>query len=160
SDQLSTSQDKFGPRTEVYNGIDIIVNARFARGGLVQGGMNTGQTTFNNCAIIDSPSLPSGATTNTTFCKTKLPMKGQTQYKFSPVYPLPWWKVQASAAFQSYAGIPINATRTYSSAEIAPSLGRQLSAGATGSSTIAIVEPNTLYEKRGNQLDLRFTKIV
>ena len=56
------------------------------------------------------------------------------------------------------------ATRSYTNAEIAPSLGRNLSScpAETGTcsstATVVLIEPNTQFEKRLTQFDLRFSK--
>ena len=156
-DNLVTQVSNFGKRTEVYNGVDIGINARFGTGGMLAGGVSTGQTDFDNCVVVDSPQLQ--------FCKNTLPWASQTQVKFSGVYPLPW-KLQASAVYQNLPGIPVLATRAYSNSEIAPSLGRNLSncPAATGSCTatasVVLLEPNTIREDRLNQLDVRLTKSV
>ena len=47
-----------------------------------------------------------------------------------------------------------------SNAEIKPSLGRDLAAGAKGVATIVLIEPNTVFEDRVNQLDFRLTRTV
>jgi hypothetical protein len=60
--------------------------------------------------------------------------------------------------------VAILASRTFTNAEIAGSLGRNLSScpGAVGACTatqsIAMVEPNTLREERLTQVDARLTK--
>lgn len=43
-------------------------------------------------------------------------------------------------------------------AQILPSLGRNLAAGAAGTATIDLIPAGTLYEDRIQQLDLRFTR--
>jgi hypothetical protein len=98
-----TQAANFGPRTEVYNGVDVAFTARFGRGGTLSGGVATGRTVNDNCAVIDSPQA-------TLFCRTVNPFSAQTQVKLSGVYPLPWWGIQASAAFQNLAGIPLAAS--------------------------------------------------
>src|SRR5437867_11840420 len=47
-------------------------------------------------------------------------------------HPLPWWGIQLSATVQNIPGPPIVATAVVPSAQIAPSLGRDLAAGAAG----------------------------
>jgi hypothetical protein len=162
TNNLVTAGEHFGTRTEVYNGIDVTMSARFGAGGLLQGGFNTGRTDYDNCVEVDYPGQVLATTTvqPRDFCRYSLPFEGQTQYKFSGVYPLPWWGILASGTFQNLAGIPIAANRPYANAEIAPSLGRNLSAGATGTATVALLEPNTMFEKRLTQVDLRVTKVV
>lgn len=77
------------------------------------------------------------------------------QYKFGGSYELPFG-IQLSATLQSFRGGPIQANATFTNAQIAPSLGRSLSAGSTAS--VTLLEPNTLYNERVSQLDLRFAK--
>ncbi|MBM3776810.1 MAG: TonB-dependent receptor [Acidimicrobiia bacterium] len=140
----------YGKRTEVYNGFDVSLNARFGDGGLLQGGMSTGQTTFNSCVTIDSPqaSLPG-------FCDFKLPFEGQTQYKVAFIYPLPL-DIKASGTYQNLPGIPLAATLVVLSPQVAPTLGRNL---ASGVAILNILEPNTIFEERLSQFDLRLTKV-
>jgi hypothetical protein len=91
---------------------------------------------------------------------------GGTQVKVEGSYPLPWYGIQASLVYQNLAGILFNTSYVATNAQIAPSLGRNLSScGATNpcSTTItlsnALYSPNTQSEARLNQLDLRFTKL-
>src|SRR5439155_12754466 len=53
-----------------------------------------------------------------------------------------------------------NADRVYTSAQIAPSLGRSLASGVNGTATVPLVPALTLYEDRFSQLDLRLTKVI
>lgn len=152
NDNLITQGREFGRRTEVYHGMDAGINARFGQGGLLQGGMSTGQTSFNNCVTVDSPQASQPG-----FCNFKLPFRGQTQYKIAWVYPLPY-DVKFSGTYQNLAGVPQSATYVATNAQIAPSLGRNLSSGAGGVAVLTIMEPNTAFEDRLQQVDLRFTK--
>ena len=152
-DNYTTQTSNFGKRTEVYNGFDIGINARLGRGGLVQGGMSSGRTDFNSCVVVDSPEAAQPG-----FCNSQLPFRGQTQVKFAVVYPLPF-HVQVSGTYQNLPGIPLSASVVVPNAQIAPSLGRNLSAGATANVTLSIMEPNTLFEDRRSQVDLRFARI-
>lgn len=147
----------FGKRTEVYNGLEVNMNARFGQGGLLIGGVSTGKTVFNNCVLPDSP--------QNLFCKTTLPFAGQTQIKLSAVYPLPW-NTRVSAVFQNLAGIPVLASYVATNVEIQPTLGRNL--GSCGAAAVCngtvivpnIIEPNTAFEDRLTQLDLRLSKVL
>ncbi|OFW15263.1 MAG: hypothetical protein A3F70_16635 [Acidobacteria bacterium RIFCSPLOWO2_12_FULL_67_14] len=150
-DNLITLAQNFGGRSEVYDGVDISLMGRLPNGAQLSGGVSTGQTVFDNCNIIDSPQ-------QRRFCRTELPFEGQTQIKMHGVYPLAW-DIQIAATFQDLPGIPIAANYTATSAQIAPSLGRNLASGARGRVTnIPLVEPNTMFEDRRRQLDLRFAR--
>jgi hypothetical protein len=159
--------DSIGKPSEVYNGVDLTINARLASGVLLQGGMNTGRTAINNCEIlakavsINPSNTSAGAlgvgTPTQRFCE--ITPKFLTQYKLQGSYPLPF-QTQVSAAFQSIAGPEISATRQFPNAEIAPSLGRNLAAGAGGAVNVQLIQPGTLYGERTYQLDLRLSKRV
>lgn len=76
----------------------------------------------------------------------------------SGAYTLPFG-VQSSATVQSNPPPPISATATFRNAQIAPSLGRNLAAGANGTANINVVEPGTLFGERLYQMDFRFGKL-
>ena len=98
------------------------------------------------------------------FCKVTLPFAGQTQVKVSGAYPLKW-DIQASATYQDLPGIPVTASYVVSNAELRAGLGRNFGAcGAaatcTSTSTVELIEPNTMFESRIRQIDLRLSKNV
>ena len=64
-----------------------------------------------------------------------------------------------SATLQSLPGLPYIATYAATTAEVLPSLGRNL-AGGTRTVAIPLVMPQTLRERRRSQVDLRFTKYL
>src|SRR5712691_9529371 len=92
------------------------------------------------------------------FCQVSPPFLADL--KLSGSYPLPWGGVQLSATIQSSPGSPMAATYVATNAQIAPSLGRNLSAGANGTATTQLVAPGTLFDDRLNQVDFRVTKTL
>jgi hypothetical protein len=150
---LVQRMDDFGTQHEIYDGFDMSLNARFGQGGVVSGGVASGRTRFDNCVVYNSPQ-----TARANYCSFTLPFRGQTQYKFNFVLPI-WWEVKLSGLYQNLAGIPDAANLTYTNAQIAPSLGRNLSAGATATVTIPILPTDTMFEDRLQQFDLRFAKV-
>jgi len=173
---LITSASDFGKQSLTYNGIDLAVTSRFGQGGLFTGGLSTGQSVADSCGLtVGRPdltatmSLPVGNQTtgpsySTDFCRVTLPWEGQTQWKFSGAYPLPWWGLQAAGTFQNLPGLPIAASYVASNSQLAPSLGRNLSACGTAipcNQTVTIAHlfaPNSRFEKRLTQLDVRLSK--
>ena len=147
-----TFASNFGESTEVYNGVDVTLRLRLPMGGQISGGTSTGRTQINTCFVIDSPQA-------LLFCNDATPFL--TQVKFSGTYPLPWWGVQFSGNFMSIPGPEISAT-TYvaTNAEIRQTLNRDLASGATGTVTLRLMGPGTLYGDRINKLDFRFAKTV
>src|SRR6185369_6539701 len=62
------------------------------------------------------------------------------------------------------SGIPITASYVATNAEILPSLGRNLgscrgAATCNGNVTVELIPPNSLFEPRLQQVDLRFSRI-
>jgi hypothetical protein len=176
-DNLITQASHYGEQREVFNGIDVTLGARFGKGAQVQGGLGTGTTLTDNCFVVDSPSTlvagtPGGGNLTIPtqdarpgFCRTRRPWAAATQVKFSVVYPLPW-NLQTSAIYQSLPGFPITASYVASNAEIKQSLGRNLSTcpsqtAATCNQTVVVdlIPPNTLFDDRIQQLDLRVSRI-
>jgi hypothetical protein len=69
-----------------------------------------------------------------------------------------------SGVVQNLSGPQILATYAATNAEIAPSLGRNLSScpantgACTSTALVPLVQPNTLFADRRTQLDLRFSR--
>ncbi len=149
----------FGSPEDVYDGVDINESVRLAKSINVSGGVSIGRERLNNCYAQNDLSLMSAfaGARLTSRCDVRPPF--QPNVKFLVVYPLPWGGIQAGAAFQSIPGPQITASYTATNAQIAPSLGRNLSAGVNGTGTIDLIAPGTQYGERLNQLDLRASKI-
>ena len=87
----------------------------------------------------------------------------QTQVKIFGSYALPGEFV-VSGTFQNVGGIPVLANYQATNAEIMPSLGRSLAAcrgqvNCTATATVPLIAPQTIFEDRRTQLDLRLTKL-
>ncbi len=178
---LITFAKNFGTKTDVYNGVDVSLNARLPRGILMQGGFNTGHERVDNCGVVGKVDNPGGGITDVNrlsgagnsapllgnitgvaspsplYCNAAPPY--QTQVKLLGSYPLPWG-LSASATFQSIPGAQITATYTVPNAEIVSSLGRNLSAGANATASVQLIAPGALYNDRLNQIDARVAKTV
>ncbi|HZM92700.1 MAG TPA: carboxypeptidase regulatory-like domain-containing protein [Vicinamibacterales bacterium] len=152
----------YGNPTEVYKGADVTIAARF-QGINVNGGWNIGNaiqtgiiaggatsSSTDNCFVVDDPEQLRD-------CKVDNPY--QSRFKVSASYLLPWWGIQTAVVYQNLPSINYGALRSYSNAEIIPSLGRPLSGGA--SRNVQLLAPFSAFvEERINQLDARLTKIV
>ena len=160
--QVQSVQNLAGDRrSRVFDGVDINMNARFGQGGMVAGGVALGNTVIDDCgAAVDNPGqggVVAGSSTPVTaqrFCKTTLGWEDDIQFKVFGAYPLPW-DLQASANFQWTPGPVILADYVVTNAELARALGRPTS---TATTTVALIEPNTMFEDRATLLDLRFSR--
>ena len=152
----------YGNPTEVYKGADVTIAARF-QGINVNGGWNIGNA-------IQTGIIAGGATLLFHRQLLRRRRSGATprlqgrQSVSEPVqgvrlYLLPWWGIQTAVVYQNLPSINYGALRSYSNAEIIPSLGRPLSGGA--SRNVQLLAPFSAFvEERINQLDARLTKIV
>jgi hypothetical protein len=165
TNNLVTTASSFGEQSEVYNGVDLTVRARFASGAFAQGGLSTGSTVTDNCYQNDDPSLlasapgafaPTNAPRLPSFCHVSPPWSAATQLKLSGAYPLPW-ALQVAGTFQNLPGIPVTSIYNATNTDVLPSLGRSLSGGAQ-TVPVALIAPQTMFEDRINQLDLRLTR--
>jgi hypothetical protein len=149
SETVITRASDFGKQSRVYDGFDLIANARLAGGVAVQAGSSTGRVRENTCFVVDSPQ-------DLRFCDVNPPM--QTQIKASVVYPLPWWGLQTSAAYQSLEGPEITANWA-APASAVTGLNRPLSGGVR-TVTVPLLSQGTVYGERLNQLDFRITRNI
>ena len=156
-DNLVTQQSNFGDHSRVYNGVDATISARFGGGAQLSGGVSIGRTVDDNCVVVDSPQ-----DARQDFCVTKPNWGSGTQVKFLAVYPLPW-ELQTSVIYQNFGGVENTPTITLTNAQVAPSLGRNLSqcgtaATCTATVTVALEPPGTMFEPRLQQVDVRFSR--
>ena len=156
----------YGDISENWQGVDVTVNARLSGTLTLQGGLSSGRTTIDQCSIWQTqPQVNVGSALQATgslaaggvgrvgdFCRQQTPFL--TQVKFLGSYLLPAG-FQVSGTFQSIPGNTVFANYVATNAVIRPSLGRNLSAGATANVTVNIVPPGTMFLDRVNQFDLR-----
>jgi hypothetical protein len=158
--------------TEFYNGFDVALDVRLTKGFTINGGLNAGRTEYNSCAVVvnnpqiafsnASGTLAGGAAGTTAprtnaYCDALPPWSADTQVKFSGTIPLPF-QFYTGITYQNLPGIPYYASFVFRNADIASSLGRNLSAGANGTVTVDLISPQTHFEDRIQQLDVRFAR--
>jgi hypothetical protein len=177
NDNLYTFAKNYGNLTDVYNGVDFSMNARLPHSTIVQGGFSTSHEVFDSCDVVGKvdnltggpvdltkgglgtplltniAGMPSPSTLN---CRVAPPF--QTQVKVLGSYLLPWG-LTASGTYQSVPGVQITATGVFTNAQIAPSLGRNLS-GNAATATVQLIPPGTMYGDRLHQVDARVTKTI
>ena len=76
--RVVTRAKNFGTPEEIYNGVDMAVNARWGEGALLQGGVSVGRQTFDYCYANGHPELtPQGFPANyprsEAFCRPQSP---------------------------------------------------------------------------------------
>ncbi|MEQ1911070.1 MAG: TonB-dependent receptor [Vicinamibacterales bacterium] len=149
SQTVVTLTEGFGTPKYRNHFVNFSFDARLGGGARIGGGLDTGYSLVDTCFVVDSPQ----ALVN---CHSVNPFRGQTQVKLNGSYPLPGGVVLAGA-LQSLPGVPYTADYNAPTAEIAPSLGRDL-AGGTRTALVPLVAPFTFFEARINRLDLRVSK--
>ncbi len=173
-DTIQTSSSNYGKQLEHYNGVDVTVNGRLPRGGLLQGGFSMGRTMTDYCDVVgklDNPSLmpqPTNAAGGPAplILDPECHKQGDwlPQVKLIGSYPLPW-AFRVSGTYQTLVLDPITngtsnlgfiANYVATNAVVGPSLGRPLSAAANV--TINLLGAGEQYDKRTHQIDLRFSR--
>jgi hypothetical protein len=161
-----TSSERYGNQYALFNGIDVNANAR-VRGDLtVQGGLNFGRTTSDNCEV--RAKVPEVALLDP-FCRV---VTGYLPYyKGLATYVIPKVDVQLGVTFLSkpgmvvsFAGTPTNgghllANVAYRNDQVAPVLGRNLSGNAQNV-TVNLIEPGSKYGERVTELHVRLGKLL
>jgi hypothetical protein len=159
-----TLADDIGDQYQRYNGLLFNVSARLGRGVQFQGGINTGKTVQDNCAVRElvpelttvagvSPAVSPG----NPFCHndpgfiTKATALGS--------YTVPKIDVLVAGTLRSDQGGVLAANWNAPVSVVSAALGRP--AAVVGNTVqISLVEPGQVWGDRVNALDLRFAKIL
>ena len=166
-DNLRTYAPDYGSITQVYNGVDINVNARTRYGLQLQAGTSTGQRKTDYCDVRDDLPEQTGGFSTASEVPAYSPVNPYcnfspgvtTRFTAAGSYTIPKIDVLVSSTFQSGPGEPLAANWTVSNAIASQWLGRPLS-GAAPNITINLLSPTDMTFPRVNQLDLRIGKIL
>jgi hypothetical protein len=148
-----------GGITDVYQGYDINVTSRFAKGTFIQGGVLSQTRHYNAC---NAPFQGTSTTLQVNspearFCNQTFPLRPDLKLSGSHTFPLDFI-VSATYQFSMLSAPNVLANWSAPNSVIFPALGRNLSAGATATKTILLIEPGKVWGDNLNQLDLRFSK--
>src|SRR5205807_10566241 len=133
------------------------LSARTRNGITFQGGVNTGKTVTDTCAV--RAPLPELALTNP-YCHNDSGFV--TRVTGLGSYTIPKADVLISGTFRSDQGANLAANYTVSGtagSAVAQSLGRALSGNVT-TVTVNLIPPGALYGDRVNEIDLRIAKVL
>ena len=146
---------EYGEPSRTSDNFGVNFNTRLGSGLLLGGGVDTGRWVHDACFVVDSPQ-------DLLHCRDVKGFGAHTQVKAFWSLPLPA-DFTLSGTFQNTPGPEISANYPAPNALIAESLGRNLAAcgtrvACTATATVPLIAPNTLYEDRRNQIDLRLSK--
>ena len=125
-DNYFTAAANYGAQYQRWNGVDLTTTFRPGAGLLFQGGLSTGRTFTDNCAILAQ--LPEVSPLGAPYCQQTTDFL--TQVKAFGSYTIPRIDLQVSGAFQSIPGPQLAANQVLPNAAVRPSLGRDLVGGA------------------------------
>jgi hypothetical protein len=160
-----TDADSYGKRTEHWNGVDLIINARLRNGFTLQGGLSTGRLVTDNCDLVANPQLaelnaagpgfpPIWLFTATPQGYCHADQGFITQAKGLASYTLPRIDVLLSGTFQSVPGPVLGANYN----AIGPGLGF-LPVPGLDFKSVQLFHTGDVYGERINQLDFRVSKL-
>jgi hypothetical protein len=173
ANNLIRFSDDFGGETNVYQGFDVNLEARFRNGAFLKGGVAAGKRLFDNCNLIAAGlDAVVGLTSQGTeiyedgsrYCHREYPYR--PDLKMSGAYTLPF-DIQLAGTFQFSRGVQTGAVGGASiqalwpvlSAVANPQIGRNWTGAA--SRTIQLIQDGLEYGDHNlNQLDLRASKRV
>jgi hypothetical protein len=163
AENVQSSTKDFGDYKRYWDGFDITAQARLRNGLTLQGGTSSGRLVEDICDVRSQvPELTAGGLASPTnpYCRQAEPMLTTFKGLFS--YLIPKVDMQFAGTFSSRPGVSLSANQVYSSAQIAnpafSTLGRPLAAVTTV--TVNLVEPQTVFGDRIDQLDLRISKLL
>jgi hypothetical protein len=155
---ITALSSDFGTQTQIYNGFLINVSARPRNGLVFQGGVSTGTTVTDECAVrVQLPGIQNVLGTLDPFCRHDSGFV--TRYTGLGSYTLPKVDVLIAGTFRSDQGAALAANWAAPDALVKQTLGRDLSNNAPNV-TVNLIAPGTLYGDRVNEVDLRFAKIL
>ena len=160
---VQKAANSYGKYSRYWDGFDVTAQARLRNGLNLQGGTSTGRTVQDACesraVVPEGLATGNGSLTNP-YCRTVEPML--TTFKGVASYIIPKVDVNVAGTFSSRPGVSLSANVTYTNADMLnparSTLGRNLN--AAGNVTVNVLEPNTLFGDRIDQLDIRLGKIL
>jgi hypothetical protein len=170
-DEFATSSNNYTKQAERWQGVDVNVSARLRNGLTLQGGTSTGSRHEDSCAlkaaVPEQGTGVNGANTSVAggslvnpYCLTNEPYR--TQIRGLASYTIPRVGVLVAGTWSVNPGASLAANYVVNNAVIAGGpqpLGRVLSGGAANV-TVNLLEPNTVFGERRQNIDLRVSKIV
>jgi len=153
NDSLTTWARNYGDQSSMYNGFQVNATARMRNGLTFQGGLNTGKTVVDTCAVRSE--LPETAPVDP-YCHNDPGFV--TRVTGLGSYTVPKIDVLLSGTFRSDQGSPLTANYVVTTAEAAKTLGRPLSGNAP-SVTVNLLKPGEMWGDRVNEVDLKVAKI-
>jgi hypothetical protein len=119
------------------------------------GGLDIGRRVDDNCHVFNSPDILRN-------CHQATVWRQGAQLKLNGSYEIKGG-ITLSGVYQNVPGIAVGASYAVPNSAIVPSLGRDLAAcrgtnPCLQTATVQLVDPNTLWENRRSQFDLRVTK--
>ena len=167
SNDLRTYAPKYGTISQMYNGVDINLNARMANGVQLQAGTSTGQRVTDYCDVRSKLPEQAGGFSTGSEVAAYSPVNpychvapgNTTRLTGAGTYTVPKVDVLVAATFQSSPGEPLAANYVVTSAAAAISLGRPL-ANSAPNVTVNLLAPGEKFHPRVNQLDFRVGKIL
>ncbi len=162
----ATYAPAYGEISQMYNGVDVNINARIRPGFQVQGGFSTGGRVTDYCSVRAALPEMAGVFSTGSEVPQFAPANpychydpgATTRFTATGTYTIPKADVQFSAVLTSSPGIPLRADWTVPSAVVAQTLGRPLS--GVPNVTINLLKPGEMFSDRVNELDLRFGKLL
>ena len=137
-----------------YNGFDLGLNMRLAKGITLSGGSSSGRTIAMQCDLAD-PNYTAAATPGVRFCdQSAFGMPWKTTVKFSGSYPMPYG-FRVSSVFQSSPGDQLINTYVLTAANFRTQTGVALSQASV---SMRLTQPGTEYLSRVNQFDVTLSK--
>jgi len=161
----NTLSNKLGNQYEHWNGYEVAINARPRNGLTMQLAFGGAKQIEDNCEVVAA--APEILNTGipavwrpAAYCHRESPLL--TQVKAYGIYLVPKIGVQIAGTLRSAPGANYNANFTATNAYLAANstLGRTLAAGPAATMSVNLVQDNTLYLDRRNELDLRFGKVL
>jgi hypothetical protein len=166
-DLLVTLADNYGSMTEVFDGVNISMQARLQNGLVVQGGVGPGRVVTDDCDVVDdlpemlqaaagTPSR-SGVTTTRPLERCRENNGWRTGVSGLASYTIPKIDVLVSGTYQNQPGAQLAANVVnFSSANT--TLGRAFTAAPAGRG-FNLVEAGEVFVERLNQIDFRVAKL-
>jgi hypothetical protein len=172
ADRLIRFSEDFGGETNIFQGYDLNVEARFRNGAFLKAGIAAGSRSFNNCNLIaaglDAVQLAASQGTEiyedgTRQCDREYPFRPDA--KFSGSYTLPWG-IQLAGTYQFTRGVQAGGAGGTSIgaswpvlSSVATTVGARPWNGGVAFRTVQLIREGAEYgENNLNQLDIRLSK--